>query len=132
MHTTRADVGSAPSDPSQGQAWRLTLLFASLSFLQSLAEPTEGLPAQPVRSLLRAGGKTVSEITTFVALMALPWLIKPLFGLISDFFPVRGSRRKSYLLISSAVAVLAFAVPFASSATLGTNGALLGWLTLAT
>ncbi|GFP84044.1 folate-biopterin transporter 1 chloroplastic, partial [Phtheirospermum japonicum] len=31
---------------------------------------------------------------------ALPWLVKPLYGFISDSFPLCGYRRRSYLVLS--------------------------------
>ena len=33
--------------------------------------------------------------------MMMPWSFKIIYGLISDNFPIFGSRRKSYLLIGS-------------------------------
>ena len=38
----------------------------------------------------------------------LAWYFKPLAGIVTDAFPVFGSRRKSYLLISSGLAVLSW------------------------
>ena len=35
------------------------------------------------------------------SLSYIPWMIKPIFGLISDSLPICGYRRKSYLLINS-------------------------------
>src|SRR5947209_13688186 len=81
-----------------GEAWRLGLLFGALYFLQGIGEPTDGLMAQPVRSLLKAWGLGAREITAFSALLALPWMFKPLYGLLSDFVPLFGTRRKGYLI----------------------------------
>ena len=36
-----------------------------------------------------------------MALLAVPWTIKPVFGLLSDFVPLFGSRRRNYLLLSN-------------------------------
>jgi MFS family permease len=36
----------------------------------------------------------------------VPWLIKPAYGLLSDFVPLFGLRRKSYFLLTSALAAL--------------------------
>jgi MFS family permease len=41
-----------------------------------------------------------------VALLADPWSLKPAFGLLSDFVPLFGSRRRSYLLLANGVAAL--------------------------
>jgi hypothetical protein len=38
----------------------------------------------------------------------LPWCIKPMFGFISDSFPLLGYRRKSYLVIISTVEMAGF------------------------
>ncbi|HPM82884.1 MAG TPA: MFS transporter, partial [Candidatus Anammoximicrobium sp.] len=84
----------------------MSLLFGAIYFIQGIAEPTEGLIAQPVRSLLTKWGQSTGEITTFMALISLPWSIKPLYGLISDFLPIFGSRRRSYLILTTAVTVL--------------------------
>ena len=46
--------------------------------------------------------------TRFMALLYLPWVFKPVFGLITDFVPLAGFRRKSYLFLSSTVAVRGF------------------------
>ena len=77
----------------------LVLLFAAMYFVQGIAEPTEGLIAQPVRSLQRSFGYSAAAIGTFGALLAIPWMIKPLYGLLTDFVPLFGRRRESYLIL---------------------------------
>uniref|UniRef100_M4B7X9 Uncharacterized protein n=1 Tax=Hyaloperonospora arabidopsidis (strain Emoy2) TaxID=559515 RepID=M4B7X9_HYAAE len=42
------------------------------------------------------------------ATAAIPWIIKPLYGLLSDSVPIWGTRRKSYLLIFSAISAAAY------------------------
>lgn len=39
---------------------------------------------------------------------AIPWIIKPVYGMLSDSVPIWGTRRKSYLLIFSAISALAY------------------------
>jgi Na+/melibiose symporter-like transporter len=39
-----------------------------------------------------------------MALLAVPWTIKPAFGLLSDFVPLSGSRRRNYLLLANGMA----------------------------
>jgi len=51
-----------------------------------------------------------------MAIIAAPWAIKPIYGLIIDFVPLLGSRRRNYLLLATlATAIslmwLAFARP---------------------
>jgi MFS family permease len=43
-----------------------------------------------------------------LAVLDLPWIIKPLYGAFSDFVPLFGYRRRYYLILANAVAVLAF------------------------
>ncbi len=100
---------SAASSPNsfpalaRREVWGLGLLFGALYFIQGIAEPTEGLITQPVRSWLKNWNFSAEQITLFLGLLALPWAIEPLFGLLSDLLPLRGSRRRSYLILSSAV-----------------------------
>ncbi len=49
------------------------------------------------------------QIATSLAVLDLPWVVKPIYGLISDFLPLFGYRRRSYLLLSNLAATLAFA-----------------------
>ncbi|MCG9890555.1 MAG: folate/biopterin family MFS transporter [Thermosynechococcaceae cyanobacterium MS004] len=46
-------------------------------------------------------GLTPAEVAALMGVVALPWVIKPLFGFLSDSLPLFGYRRRSYLLLSS-------------------------------
>ncbi len=109
------------------RALGLIVLFGALAFVQSFTEPTEGLPAQPARALLKASGRGDRRVTGFVAILAIPWILKPLYGLISDFLPLAGSRRKGYLLATAALAAVGF-----FAAEVSPVSGLLGWLLLST
>ena len=82
------------------------IFFASLYFVQSVGDPTSGLIAQPVRSLLKSWGESPAALGALMALLAVPWTIKPIFGLLSDFIPLFGSRRRNYLLLANGLAAL--------------------------
>ena len=69
---------------------RLGLLCGAIYFVQGIGEPTEGLIAQPVRSILKSWGQGDAAIATFAALLAIPWSLKPLYGLLTDFVPLAG------------------------------------------
>ena len=51
-----------------------------------------------------------SHVQNIMSFIALPWSIKILYGLISDNFPICGSRRKSYLLIAALMQFLSMVV----------------------
>ncbi len=40
------------------------------------------------------------------SILILPWMIKPLYGLISDFCPLFGYRRKSYIYVCNTVSII--------------------------
>jgi predicted MFS family arabinose efflux permease len=85
----------------------LGLLFGAVYFVQGIGEPTAGLLAQPVSAMLKGRGEGAAEIAGFMALLALPWSIKPIYGLLTDFVPFLGSRRRSYLVLTTALSALA-------------------------
>lgn len=87
--------GTALTRWATSPTFRLAVLFGGLAFLQGVGEPTEGLMAQPVRSLLMSWGRSAATITTFSALLALPWTLKPLFGLLTDFVPLGNTRPRA-------------------------------------
>ncbi len=73
------------------------LFFILVYFLQGI----KGLPSQPLYYLMRETWKLpVSTIAYIGALTTIPWIIKPLYGLISDLFPIRRKRTKYYLLFN--------------------------------
>jgi predicted MFS family arabinose efflux permease len=86
----------------------LFLLFGALYFIQGVNETATGLVYQPVNSLLKDWRRSDSEILTFMALLSVPWCLKPLFGLLSDFVPLAGMRRRSYLLATGVVTSICF------------------------
>lgn len=87
---------------------RLLLFFALVYVVEGLAQP-DGLIAQPLSYYLKTSeGWTPAQIAAFTSLLYLAWIIKPLYGLISDFVPLFGYRRKSYLVLANIAAVVGF------------------------
>lgn len=69
------------------------------------------LPALAINFLLKdKAGLTPEGMAYFQAVTLIAWVIKPLWGMISDLFPIFGSRRKSYLILTSLVAAAAWLV----------------------
>ena len=45
-------------------------------------------------------GLTPAEVAALTGITAIPWIIKPVFGFISDGLPILGYRRRPYLILS--------------------------------
>jgi MFS family permease len=58
--------------------------------------------------LKAAQGWSPLQITAFITLFNVPWIIKPIYGLVSDFIPLFGYRRKSYLVIVNIAAIIGY------------------------
>lgn len=50
-----------------------------------------------------------AEMSATMGILALPWTIKPLYGFLSDGFPIFGYRRRSYLVLAGAIGFLSYA-----------------------
>lgn len=49
-----------------------------------------------------------AQVSALMGIAALPWMIKPLFGFISDGLPIFGYRRRPYLILSGLLGTLAW------------------------
>ena len=49
-----------------------------------------------------------AEMSAIMGVLALPWTIKPLYGFLSDGFPILGYRRRSYLVLVGIVGFLSY------------------------
>jgi MFS family permease len=114
------------------EALGLGLLFGTIYFVQGIGEPTEGLIAQPVRAMLKGWGNNAEQIAAFSALLSIPWSLKPLYGLLSDYVPFLGYRRKSYLVVTSAICVISLVALYFFPLPRGANQLLLFALLLPT
>lgn len=107
------------------ESQRLALLFGIVYFAQGMYD----LPTQTLTLVLKERfGLGAGQAATFFLIATIPWYVKPIYGLISDFVPLLGRRRQSYLLVSSALAAVSGAI----LASLGdhTYTALLVFVTL--
>ncbi|HJU06005.1 MAG TPA: MFS transporter [Nitrospiraceae bacterium] len=84
---------------------RLMVFFAVAYFAQGVAG---GLIAQPLAYYLKSQGMAADTVAQCLAIAAVPWMMKPLYGLLSDFVPLFGYRRKSYLILMAGIAALGF------------------------
>lgn len=49
-----------------------------------------------------------AQVSALMGVAALPWMIKPLFGFVSDGLPIFGYRRRPYLILSGLIGMLAW------------------------
>lgn len=49
-----------------------------------------------------------AEVSALMGIAALPWMIKPVFGFISDGLPIFGYRRRPYLILSGLLGALSW------------------------
>lgn len=92
------------------------LFFAIAYFSQGISCAQYGVIAQPIQFFMMKGLELDSaQVASYMALMLIPWVVKPLYGLVSDFIPIFGYRRKSYLFIANVTAALAFLLMFSSN-----------------
>jgi Na+/melibiose symporter-like transporter len=95
----------ARADRSAGASMvGLGATFGLLYFVQGIVDPSEGILSQPIKSLLRNWDYSTATTAWFFSALSLPWAIKPVYGLLTDFVPLAGSRRRSYLLLTTATA----------------------------
>lgn len=87
---------------------RLVILFALAYFAQGLGQ-AGGLISQPLNYYLKTGlGLDSAQVADYLAILSLPWIIKPFYGLVSDYLPLFGYRRKTWLLLVNLVAAGGF------------------------
>ena len=85
------------------------LFFAIVYVVEGIGQARVGIIFQPLSYYLKVNGWSPVEVTAYFAVFNFPWVIKPAFGLVSDFVPLLGYRRKSYLILSSICAAGAYA-----------------------
>jgi MFS family permease len=102
-----ASATAAPLDDGR-QISRLMLFFGLVYVVEGLGQ-TGGLIAQPLNYYLKQTfGWTPVQVTAYLTILNLPWIIKPVYGIVSDFLPLFGYRRKAYLVIANAAATAAY------------------------
>jgi MFS family permease len=106
---------------------RVMWFFAIVYAVEGIGQAKSGIIWQPLTYFLKeTQGWDAVRISVSLAVFDLPWVIKPLWGAISDFVPLFGFRRRPYLVLANLAAVLAFA----RVATLGTPAALIPAITI--
>ena len=99
--------GDAPA-PERTAINRLMLFFALVYVVEGVGQVV-GLIAQPLTYYLKQEhGWSALQVTAYFALFNFPWIIKPLYGALSDLVPIFGYRRKAYLIAANVMAAGAY------------------------
>ncbi|MFA6004063.1 MAG: hypothetical protein WC881_08340, partial [Elusimicrobiota bacterium] len=78
---------------------RLYIFCAVNYFAQGMC----GIAYEPVNYLLKDGLRlSAGQAAGFVAWMTLPFMVKPLFGLLTDLVPLPGGWRRPHLALGTA------------------------------
>ena len=104
---------STAADPvRQRRVSRLMIFFAKPEPICTEAEPhrrRSGLTFQPLCYFLKQIYHwTPVQVSAVLTVTWLPWIIKPIYGIISDFLPLFGYRRKAYLILSNVLATASY------------------------
>ena len=83
----------------------LFLFFGLAYFSQGLAGT---LIQQPLAYHLKSDGMPANHVAQALALVAIPWIAKPFYGLLSDSIPLLGYRRKSYLVLATSFSTVGY------------------------
>jgi hypothetical protein len=87
---------------------RLMTLFAVIYIAEGMGQ-VGGLIGQPLNFyLLKTFDWDATKIAAMVNVLAFPWFIRPVYGIISDFVPIFGYRRKLYLVLANMFAVIGY------------------------
>jgi MFS family permease len=96
-------IGGVPASTVR----RLMIYFGLVYFGQGIGQ-AGGLISQPLMYYLKSLGLTTDQVAALLAVLTVPWVIKPVYGLVSDFVPLFGYRRKSYLFLMNGLAAAGF------------------------
>jgi MFS family permease len=106
---------------------RTMWFFAIVYAVEGTCQAKSGIMWQPLSHWLKESVHwDPVTISASLAILDLPWVIKPLWGAISDFVPLFGYRRRPYLVLANIAAFLAFAWV----ATIATTSAMIPALTV--
>jgi MFS family permease len=88
---------------------RTMWFFAIVYAVEGIGQARSGILGQPLTYWLKQTlNWTPVTISASLAILDLPWVIKPVWGAISDFVPLFGYRRRPYLVLANIAAFLAF------------------------
>lgn len=90
----------------------LTLFILICYFTQGISQHF-ALASQPLSFYLKTGlNLDAFQISIIMSILMAPWVLKPFFGLLCDFFPLFGYRRLSYAIVSGCMTLVGWSALF--------------------
>lgn len=103
------EAPAAPAAAQDDSLVRWGVIVAAGIFASTLALPD--VIDLPTKNLLRTELKLGrDEVSLFMSLAGLPWYFKIFAGLLSDCFPLFGTRRRHYLIFSGSLAAVCWLI----------------------
>lgn len=87
--------------PSRHLLFFFGLAYFSQGFASTLIQ-------HPLAYHLKSNGMAANHVAQALAFIAIPWIVKPLYGLISDSIPLFGYRRKAYLVLATSLSMTGY------------------------
>jgi MFS family permease len=86
--------------------WFFSIVYA----VEGVCQAKSGIVWLPLTYFLKqTQGWDPVQVSVSLAVLDVPWIIKPLYGLVSDFIPLFGYRRRYYLLGANVAGIASFA-----------------------
>ncbi len=102
-----ATTVTTPKDANKALLHAAIVIVAGI-LATSLAQ-TQLLAIIPLRNLLKNELHVDRAANAaFFFWLTIPWFLKPIFGIVTDAFPLFGSRRRSYILIAATATVISW------------------------
>jgi MFS family permease len=88
---------------------RVMWFFAIVYAVEGIGQAKSGILGQPITYYLKQVEHwDPVKISASLAALDIPWVIKPLWGAISDFLPLFGYRRRTWLVLANVMGIVAF------------------------
>jgi MFS family permease len=109
MTAQAIDAPAAVSDAAHRRDLTNAAILIIVGVLATTLSQPQVLARIPLTNMLKNElHVSRSSTSAFFFLMGLPWYCKPIAGIVTDAFPIFGSRRRSYLIASTLLATLSW------------------------
>jgi hypothetical protein len=89
------------------QSFRTAAIVVVVGIMATTLAQPGVLASLPIRNLLKNGlGLDRTASAAFLFWTGIAWYLKPIAGIVTDTFPLFGTRRRSYLLLGSGLATV--------------------------